>query len=246
MAEEKGKPKEKIKESKEEVVDVWHPTTLLGQQVKAGQITELRQILDRGLKIMESKIVDTLVPGLECDFILIGQSKGKFGGGKRRIFKQTQKKTREGNKPRFTVVAVVGNRDGYVGLGTGTSRETMPAREKAIRDAKLNIIQVARGCGSWECGCGGEPHSIPFKLYGHRGSVEVTMRPAPRGVGLCVESEMKKVLELAGFKDVWSKVKGHSQHKINTVYACFDALKHSTRMRVDPAYKKIVVGVAGS
>ena len=63
--------------------------------------------------------------------MLIGQARGKFGGGQRRIFKQTQKKTREGNKPHFTTTAVTGNKDGYIGMGAGKAKETVPARELA-------------------------------------------------------------------------------------------------------------------
>jgi len=57
---------------------------------------------------MEPEIVDMLLPNLKVDFLFIGQSKGKFGGGKRKIFRQVQKKTSEGNKPSFAVYAVIG------------------------------------------------------------------------------------------------------------------------------------------
>ena len=82
-----------------------------------------------------TEIVDILLPNLETDLLLIGQSKGKFGGGQRRVFRQTQKKTREGNKPKFSTIAIAGNKDGYVGIGYGKSKETVPAREKAFRSA---------------------------------------------------------------------------------------------------------------
>ena len=62
---------------------------------------------------MEAEILDVLMPNLTTELLLVGQSKGKFGGGQRRVFRQTQKKTREGNKPRFGTFAVVGNEDGY-------------------------------------------------------------------------------------------------------------------------------------
>ena len=109
---------------------------------------------------------------LKNDLLLIGQSKGKFGGGARRIFKQTQKKTPEGNKPSFACAAVVGNEDGYVGVGSGKSKDTVPAREKAIRRAKLNLFKIRRGCGSWECNCKTH-HSIPFETEGKCGSVSI-------------------------------------------------------------------------
>ena len=73
-----------------------------------------------------------------------------------------KKKTKEGNKPKFATIAVIGNKNGYVGLGYGKAKETVPAREKAIRNAKLSIMKIRRGCGSWECGCK-EPHSLTFQ-----------------------------------------------------------------------------------
>ena len=90
----------------------WKPKTELGMKVKSGEIKNIDIILDNGLKMFESEIVDILLPDLETELLLIGQSKGKFGGGQRRVFKQTQKKTREGNKPHFSTFAVVGNKDG--------------------------------------------------------------------------------------------------------------------------------------
>ncbi len=228
---------EEKKETKEEkaVEDVssWTPKTGLGRKVKKGLIASLGEILDKGEVILESQIIDVLVPDLESELLLVGQSKGKFGGGQRRIFKQTQKKTREGNKPSFATVAVVGNKDGFVGVGSGKSRETVPAREKAIRKSKLNIFKISRGCGSWQCGCK-EPHTIPFMVQGKCGSVRLILRPAPKGKGLVVESECAKILRLAGIKDIWSKSFGQTKVKTNLVNACVDALKKLIVAKVRP------------
>src|SRR3989338_5986032 len=108
---------EKTEEIKKVSIDIeaWKPKTSLGQQVKSGKIKQIDEILEKGMKIMEPQIVDILLPNLEVALLLIGQSKGKFGGGQRRVFKQTQKKTREGNKPRFSTIAVVGNNNGHLG-----------------------------------------------------------------------------------------------------------------------------------
>ncbi len=112
----------------------------------------------------------------------------------------------------------------------------MPAREKATRKEKLNIIKIRRGCGSWECECG-EAHSIPFKIEGKCGSVKMTLIPAPKGTGLCVEKECKKMLDLAGLKDVYSRTFGQTRTKINHVYACFDALKKLGEVRIPEKYR---------
>ncbi len=213
----------------------WSPKTELGKKVKSGAIKDITEILDKGLRIMETNITDILVPNLETDLLMIGQSKGKFGGGARRVFKQTQKKTKEGNKPNFATCAVTGNKDGIIGVGYGKAKETVPAREKAFRNAKLNIIKIRRGCGSWACGCK-TPHSIPFKVIGKCGSVIIELMPAPKGKGLIVEEECQKILKLAGIKDIWSKTRGHTGTKINLVNACMKALRQLMETKIQPEY----------
>ena len=203
-------------------LDNWNPKTELGKRIKNGELNNIDEVLNSGKRILETEIVDYLLPDLQIELLLIGQSKGKFGGGKRSIWRQTQKKTSEGNKPKFATLALVGNKDGYVGIGFGKSKETMPAREKAIRNAKLNIIKVKRGCGSWECGCGKE-HSIPFKVEGKSASVRLRLMPAPKGSNLKVEKECQKILNFAGIKDIYSKT-SKSKTKMGLIKSCFDAL----------------------
>lgn len=219
-----------VKEKKGFDKESWKPRTGIGKKIKAGEITDIDEILDNGLKILEAGITDALLPNINTELLLIGQSKGKFGGGQRRIFKQTQKKTQEGNKPHFAICACIGDNNGHVGMGYGKSKETVPAREKAIRRAKLNMIKIRRGCGSWQCGCK-EPHTIPFAVKGKCGSCIIKLIPAPKGTGLCVEGECQKVLKLAGIKDVWSRTDGQTRTKINLIAACFDALKNLVKMK---------------
>ena len=168
---------------------------------------------------------------MATDLLMVGQSKGKFGGGQKRIFKQTQKKTQEGNKPKFATFAIVGNEDGYIGIGYGKSKETVPAREKAIRHAKLNVIKIRRGCGDWGCGCG-DQHTVPFKVTGKVGSVELTLIPAPKGTGLKIEKECQKMLKLAGIKDIWSRTEGQTRSKLNVLFACFEALQKLVKVKL--------------
>ena len=201
----------------------WKPKTELGRKVKSREYTDIDQVLDSGKPILEPEIVDMLLPDMETDLLMIGQSKGKFGGGSRRVFRQTQKKTKEGNKPKFSTYSVIGNKDGYVGLGFGKAKETVPAREKALRKSKLNIMKISRGCGSWQCSCK-TPHSIPFAVSGKCSSVIVELRPAPKGTGLKAEKEVAKILRLAGIKDVWSRSRGQTRNKINVIEAVIKAL----------------------
>lgn len=222
---------EEVKKAESFEKESWKSKTSLGMKVKSGEINSIDYILDRRIKILEPEIVEALLPDIKTDLLMIGQSKGKFGGGQKRIFKQTQKKTQEGNKPKFATFAVVGNEDGYVGVGYGKSKETVPAREKAIRQAKLNVIKIRRGCGDWGCGCGGT-HTVPFKVRGKVGSVEMTLIPAPKGTGLKVEAECQKILKLAGIKDVWSRTEGQTRSKLNVLFACFKALRQLIELKV--------------
>src|SRR3989344_9103040 len=217
----------------------WKPKTELGRKVKAGEITTVEQLLQQDKKFLESGIIDILLKDVQSDLLNVGQSKGKFGGGKRSIWRQTQKKTREGNKPKFAALAAVGNRDGYIGIGHGKAKETMPAREKAIRAAKLNIISIKRGCGAWDCACA-NPHSIPFKVSGKCGSARIILIPAARGTGLCVEKECRKILALVGIKDVYAKT------KLNLIYACFNALKQLSTTKTQEQYKKSLGIIMGT
>jgi len=234
-----------IKKRQAERLEQWTPKTELGRKVKAGEITDIDEIYATGKPILEVEIIDILFPNLESDLLLVGQSKGKFGGGARRVFKQTQKKTKEGNKPSFATMAVVGNRDGYVGVGYAKAKETVPAREKALRRAKLNLFSIKRGSGSWLSSTS-DPHSIPYNVSGKQGSVSITLMPAPVGKGLIVEKECRKVLELAGIKDVWSKTSGQTSTKTNLVDACVMALKQLNAYKMSDAQLKAISVVSGN
>lgn len=211
----------------EELLSVWEPKTRLGKEVKSGKIKNINEILDENKKILESEIVDSLIK-VQSDLISIGQSKGKFGGGKRRAWRQTQRKTKEGNVPTFSTMAVIGDSNGHIGIGSGKSTETLPARDKAIKKAKLNVIKITRGCSGFDCSCT-EKHTVPFKVSGKAGSVKVNLIPAPQGTGLVVASELKKVLNLAGIKDVYSQTKGKKRTSFNLVKACIEALKKTNQ-----------------
>lgn len=217
---------------------VWNPKTQLGKDVLSGKYSTMTDVLLSGKQVMEEQITEYLIPNMGTDFVNVGQAKGKFGGGKRKISKPTQKKTKESALMSFTMIAVSGNKEGVVGLGVGKARETVPSREKALRNAKKDLIVIRRGCGDWGCFCG-SAHSIPFAVEGKCGSVKVRLMPAPKGTGLVVESELKKMLELAGIKDVWSRTYGQTKNKINLMRAGYAALKQLQQVKLNP---KVIEG----
>ncbi|MBU2615732.1 MAG: 30S ribosomal protein S5 [Nanoarchaeota archaeon] len=210
-----------------ETLAAWEPVTKLGTEVRNKAVKDLDEILDSGRKILEEEIVDTLM-NAKTDLILIGQAKGKFGGGKRRAWRQTQRKTKEGNVAMFSTMAVIGDEKGHVGIGVGRAKETLPARDKATRKAKLNVIKIRRACSDFDCACD-LPHTVPFKVTGKEGSCSVTLIPAPQGTGLVAASELKKVLKLAGISDVYTKTFGKQRTTFNLVKACFEALKKTNK-----------------
>lgn len=210
----------------------WRPRTELGKLVAEGAIT-LEEIFAQGRKIKEPEIVDKLVPSLQTEIIFIGGSPGKGGGIKRTPTRRTARMHRSGRRYRVQAMVVVGNGDGYLGIGMGESIENRDAIDKATEAAKLKIMPVKRGCGSWECACG-EHHSLPFAIKGKAGSVRIELIPAPKGIGLCIGDEAKKILRLAGIRDVWSKTDGESKTRNNYANAIFDAFKKTNTMKVEP------------
>ncbi len=115
-------------------------------------------------------------------------------------------------------------------MGSSKGKEVGPAIRKAIDNAKLNIIEIRRGCGSWECGCG-TPHTLPFTIKGKSGSTQAIFRPAPRGVGLAVGDVAKHVLRLSGIKDAWGFTRGETRTTINFAKAVFVALQNTAKLK---------------
>ncbi len=189
----------------------WVPRTRLGKLVAEGKIKTMDEAIASGLPLKEPEIVDVLLPELYDEVLDISM---------------VQRMTDSGRRTKFRVTAVVGNKDGYVGVGVGKAAQVAPAIQKAVNNAKLNIFKVQRGCGSWECGCGTE-HSIPCKVTGSSGSVRVTLIPGPKGLGLVAGEVARKVLEFAGVKDVWTFTKGKTKTTINFARATYEALKQT-------------------
>ncbi|MHA1712558.1 MAG: 30S ribosomal protein S5 [Candidatus Ranarchaeia archaeon] len=194
----------------------WEPKTRLGKLVRDGHITSIDEIFQVSTPIREVQILDILLPNLEEEFIGVNL---------------VQRQTDAGEVNRFKATIVVGNRQGFVGVGSAKMKEIGPAINAAIVRAKLNIIPVKLGCGSWECEGGADhSHSIPYRLEGHAGSVKITLFPAPKGVGLAAADTAKAVLRLAGVRDVWSKTRGATKTSANLAWATYYALKSSYKV----------------
>jgi len=119
-----------------------------------------------------------------------------------------------GRRFSFSVSMVIGDKKGKVGVGVGKAGDTQLAIEKAVRDAKKNMLVVPMDAE------GRIPHDVHIKYA----SSEVMIMPAP-GRGLVAGSSVRTVLELAGVKDVTAKLFSRSKNKLNNARAAVEALK---------------------
>ena len=114
---------------------------------------------------------------------------------------------------RFSAVVVVGDGKGKVGVGNGKAAEVPDAIKKAIEDAKKNLVE-APIVGT----------TVPHEYIGKFGSASVMLKPAAEGTGLITGGSVRPVLELAGYRDVRTKVLGTNNPR-NVVYATIEGLK---------------------
>ena len=114
---------------------------------------------------------------------------------------------------RFSAVVVVGDEQGHVGVGNGKAAEVPDAIKKAIEEAKKNLVTVPI-VGT----------TIPHEFVGKFGSASVILKPGAEGSGVIAGGSVRPVLELAGYKDIKTKVVGTNNPR-NVVYATIEALK---------------------
>ncbi|GAB3413760.1 30S ribosomal protein S5 [Haloparvum alkalitolerans] len=195
--------------------DGWEPRTRLGRKVQEGEISSMEQALNSGLPLKEAEIVDQLLPGLEDEVLDINM---------------VQRMTDSGRRVKFRCVVAVGNRDGYLGYAQARDEQVGGAIQKAIDVAKLNIIKVDRGSGSWEDQPGGT-NSLTRRAEGKAGSVTVEVKPAPQGLGLAAAETVRNILELAGVQDAWTSSDGNTRTTVNLAKATFNALENAAAAR---------------
>ena len=125
---------------------------------------------------------------------------------------------------RFSAVVVVGDENGHIGVGNGKAAEVPEAIRKAIQDAKKNLVEVPV-VGT----------TIPHEYIGEAGSARVMLKPAAVGTGVIAGGSVRPVLELAGYKDIRTKVIGTNNPR-NVVYATINAL--TNMMTVEQVARK--------
>lgn len=131
---------------------------------------------------------------------------------------RVSKKTKGGNKMGFSVLMVVGDKKGRVGVGLGKAKDVQAAVRKGIKKAKKRMIKVPMN-GT----------TIPFRISAKLGAGQVMLKPAPKGSGVIAGGPIRAVVEAAGIRDISSKIMG-SSNKSSSVYATFEALRQIEQM----------------
>ncbi|MFV0274679.1 MAG: 30S ribosomal protein S5 [Bacilli bacterium] len=124
------------------------------------------------------------------------------------------KVTKGGRMYRFNATVVIGDKKGRIGIGTGKSKETIIAINKAKQDAEKNMVNISIVDG----------RTIPHEITGHQGAAKVLLKPASRGTGIKAGGAVRAVLEVAGIHDILSKSLG-SNTKVNVARATIEGLK---------------------
>lgn len=125
---------------------------------------------------------------------------------------RVSKKTKGGDKRSLSVLVVVGDRKGKVGVGLGKAAEVQSAVRKATAYAKKHMIEVPL-----------KGRTIPHSIYIKKGAARVLLKPAPEGTGVIAGGAVRVVVEAAGIHDIVSKALG-TENQASNVYATLEAL----------------------
>ena len=129
------------------------------------------------------------------------------------VVNRVSKTVKGGRIARFAALMVVGDGNGRVGYGLGKAAEVPEAIRKGIEDAKKNMITVSL-----------KGTTIPLEVIGEYGAGKVLLKPASEGTGLIAGGTARKVLEMAGIRNVRAKCL-RSNNPVNVVKATFEGLK---------------------
>lgn len=131
---------------------------------------------------------------------------------------RVSKKTKGGNQIGFSILVVVGDKKGQVGVGLGKGKDVVGAIKKGVKKAKKNLIKVPM-----------DGTTIPFAYLVKKGAGKVLLKPAPKGSGVIAGGAVRSVVEAAGIRDISSKILG-TKNQASNVYATFQALKEIEKL----------------
>jgi small subunit ribosomal protein S2e len=199
--EKQRKPHRKREEKK------WVPKSDLGLLVQAGKVT-LNDIFTNSYRISEPEMVDFLLGSKLKDDVL--------------SIKSIQKQTKAGQRTRIKAVVIVGDEEGHIGIGVRSAKEARSAIEKATEEAKCNLQPVDFGWWGREIG---DPHTVRVRGSGKCGSVSITLTPAPKGTGITAAKIPRRIFQMAGIKDIYTRSVGRTCTSENFAKATIMALQ---------------------
>jgi len=126
---------------------------------------------------------------------------------------RVSKKTKGGNRIGFSIVVVVGDKKGRVGVGLGKAPDVASAIKKGVSFAKKHLITVSM-----------RETTIPHEIYLKLGAAKILLKPAPKGTGVIAGGAVRAVVTAAGIRDIVSKTLG-TNNQASNVYATLAALK---------------------
>lgn len=126
---------------------------------------------------------------------------------------RVSKKNQGGDVRSLSVLVVVGDKKGRVGVGLGKAKDVASAIKKATTYAKKRMIEVPM-----------KGSTIPHRIFLKNGAAKIILKPAPKGSGIIAGGAVRVVMEAAGIDDVVSKILG-TKNKASNVYATMEALK---------------------
>ena len=126
---------------------------------------------------------------------------------------RVSKKTKGGNQMRFSVLVVIGDKKGRVGVGLGKSKDVSSAIRKAVGLGKKHLVDVPIVKGT-----------IPHDIFIKRGAAKIILKPAPEGTGVIAGGAVRAVVEAAGIRNISSKVLG-TKNQASNIHATLEALK---------------------
>lgn len=131
---------------------------------------------------------------------------------------RVSKKTKGGNKVGFSVLMVVGDKKGRVGVGLGKAGDVLAAIKKSVKKAKKKLISIPL-----------DGTTIPFAITVKKGAGKVMLKPSSKGTGVIAGGPVRAVVEAAGVRDITCKIMG-SDNQASSVYATFEALKQISKI----------------
>lgn len=131
---------------------------------------------------------------------------------------RVSKKTKGGNKAGFSVLMVVGDKKGKVGVGLGKAPDVLAAIKKSVKKAKKKMVSIPL-----------DGTTIPFAMTVKKGAGRVMLKPSTKGTGVIAGGPVRAVVEAAGVRDITCKIMG-SDNQASSVYATFEALKQIAKI----------------